>query len=331
MPEILKPNFNNGLWASGGAIVAPSNTKIATGWTAEVPPFQWENYTQNRQDQGIAHILQHGISVWDALTEYQGNKSYVTGSDGVIYRSVQTNTNQNPVTDTAHTYWEKSFQKGSLLNIQVFDTPGAGTYTKTPGTTNIFVDVQGAGGQGGGSPATAAGQISFGTGGHSGSRAIVQIDVTALSTVPVVVGAGGSTGTAGNAGQTGGTSSFGAFVSCPGGAGGGILGPTTSAFIGGNSVALPQPTISGVVKTIQSQSGNSGVPLICINIGVAVSGSGGTSPGYGGAVTGAAGTQNGNPGTQVGSGGTGALSAVSSPAQIGGLGIRGKIIVYEYS
>lgn len=105
MSEISKPDYTN-LWSSGGANVAPSPTKIQTGWTAEVPPFQWENWSQNRQDQAIAHILQHGIAVWDNVTEYQGNKSYVTGSDGNIYRSVITNTGNNPTTDLG-TNWLK--------------------------------------------------------------------------------------------------------------------------------------------------------------------------------------------------------------------------------
>lgn len=98
MAEISKPDFTY-LWSSGGSLVAPSNTKIQTGWTAEVPPFQWENWSQNRQDQAIAHVLQHGISVWDNVTEYQAGKSYVQGSDGFIYKSLTTNTNINPTTD----------------------------------------------------------------------------------------------------------------------------------------------------------------------------------------------------------------------------------------
>lgn len=106
MAEISKPDYTT-LWSSGGAIVAPSNTKIQTGWTAEVPPFQWENWSQNRQDQAIAHILQHGISVWDSVTEYQANKSYVTGSNGTIYRAITTNTNINPTTDGG-TNWSSS-------------------------------------------------------------------------------------------------------------------------------------------------------------------------------------------------------------------------------
>lgn len=105
MAEISKPDYTY-LWSSGGAMVAPSSVKIQTGWTAEVPPFQWENWSQNRQDQAIAHIMQHGIAQWDASTEYQAAKSYVTGSNGNIYRAVTTNTNNDPVVDSG-TNWLK--------------------------------------------------------------------------------------------------------------------------------------------------------------------------------------------------------------------------------
>lgn len=112
MPAISKPDYTY-IWSSGGAIVAPSNVKIQTGWTAEVPPFQWENWAQNRQDMAIAHINQYGIAVWDDQTEYQygltGPKSLVMGSDGAVYRAKQVNTNQDPTTDVSDTYWELAF------------------------------------------------------------------------------------------------------------------------------------------------------------------------------------------------------------------------------
>lgn len=112
MAEINKPDYSQ-IWASGGAIVAPSSVKVQTGWTAEVPPFQWENWAQNRQDAFIAHINQHGLPVWDATTEYQyslsGTKSIVMGSNGSVYQAKQTNTNQNPVTDVTNTYWQLAY------------------------------------------------------------------------------------------------------------------------------------------------------------------------------------------------------------------------------
>ena len=111
MAEILKPNYTY-IWSSGGAVVAPSPGKILTGWTAEVPPYQWENWSQNRQDQAIAHIMQHGLAVWDSATEYQANKSYVTGSDGNIYKCLITATNINPVGDVTNT-WTRNFVQSS--------------------------------------------------------------------------------------------------------------------------------------------------------------------------------------------------------------------------
>ena len=114
--EVNKPDFSF-QWASGGAIVAPSDVKIQTGWTTEVPPFQWENYLQNRQDNAILHLFQKGISEWDAASNYyftaSGTRSYVQGSDGVIYVAVQDSVGQNPTTDDSDTYWKVAFADNS--------------------------------------------------------------------------------------------------------------------------------------------------------------------------------------------------------------------------
>jgi hypothetical protein len=76
----------------------------------EVPPRQWENYIQNKQDQAIAHINQHGIAVWDAETEYQAGTSYTQGAtNGTIYRAKVTHFGQNPELDTLNTYWDIAF------------------------------------------------------------------------------------------------------------------------------------------------------------------------------------------------------------------------------
>ena len=113
MAEITKPVDINKIWASAGDVLAPSDSKIATGWSVEIPPRQWFNYIDWKQDQAIAHINQHGIPVWDNTTEYQwsstGTKSICMGSDGTIYRTKQVSINQNPVTDTTDTYWEIAF------------------------------------------------------------------------------------------------------------------------------------------------------------------------------------------------------------------------------
>lgn len=230
MADIPKPNFSNALWASGGAIVAPSNVKVQTGWTAEVPPFQWENWSQNRQDQGIAHILQHGIAVWDALTEYQGTKSYTQGSNGKIYVAVQTNTNQNPTTDTNEVYWADIFKGGYV----VINTTGVSSFTVPPilklGLKKALVTVIGGGG-GGGKRTIAPGP----GGGGGGGVALKLCDLSGVSTVSCTVGLGGTGSVAdGVAGVAGGSSSFGAFCAAGGGGGGTNLGNQGPGGVGTN-------------------------------------------------------------------------------------------------
>lgn len=120
MAEISKPAGLNIQWASAGDILDPGDTKYQTGWEVEIPPRQWENYIQNKQDKFIAHVNQHGVVVWDSVTEYQTDKSYVQGAtNGIVYRCVLTHTNQDPELDVANTYWVVAFAEA--------DT----TYTKT--------------------------------------------------------------------------------------------------------------------------------------------------------------------------------------------------------
>lgn len=111
MTQFSKPIGVNNVWASGGDVISPGTSKVATGWTTgEIPLRQHFNYLDNKQDQFIAHINQMGIPVWDAVTEYQGNKSYVQGrTNGTIYRAKQTHSNQNPETDVTNTYWIIAF------------------------------------------------------------------------------------------------------------------------------------------------------------------------------------------------------------------------------
>lgn len=106
MAEINLPDMSL-LWASAGDVLKPSDSKIQQGWAPEVPPRQWFNWLDNRQDEAIAHIAQHGIAVWSDTIEYQAGKSYVQGSDGIVYKAITTNTNVNPVGNVGD--WEKPF------------------------------------------------------------------------------------------------------------------------------------------------------------------------------------------------------------------------------
>lgn len=219
MPVINKPSDINKIWAAGGDKVAPSDTKISNGWAVEVPPRQYFNYLDNKQDQAIAHINQFGVSLWDSATEYQANKSYVQGSDGVIYFCKTTHTNQNPVTDTLNTYWTKAFIYPSdfpLRGAVSYQTAGTFNWVVPVGVTKVLVTVQGGGGGGGG-----ANQPGAAAGGGAGGYSEGLVSVTPGETIVVIVGAGGTGGTATPTnGSNGGSSSFKGIISATGGVGG---------------------------------------------------------------------------------------------------------------
>lgn len=133
---ITKPDMKF-IWASGGAIVEPSDVKKQTGWTAEVPPHQWENWIQNRQDNYLAHINQRGIPEWDGNTEYEaGGLSYVQGSDGKVYKSVAASgpasVVSDPTTDVTDTYWTVAF-----ADVGAFLTQTAGDTRYTQRSNNL--------------------------------------------------------------------------------------------------------------------------------------------------------------------------------------------------
>lgn len=335
MSEISKPDYTY-LWSSGGSIVAPSNVKIQTGWTSEVPPFQWENWSQNRQDQAIAHILQHGISVWDSSTEYQAGKSYVQGSDGTIYKAVTTNTNQNPVTDTSFTNWAPS-SSGSLLRTTIYINTGgvlqasvngsafanvSSTYVKHPLANFAEIQCQGGGGGGGNALSTAVGQVSAGSGGGGGGYAFKRVAAGTINGQTIVVGQGGSAATAG------GTSSVGSIVTATGGQGGAT----------GNTAA-PSPLVQGIAiggvgsnGDINATGGQGGYAVYQSTPqqghgGFSMFGAGAQAQG-GVPTTGSA----GYPAQSYGSGGGGAANGSGVSATVlGGSGKGGVVIIKEYS
>lgn len=116
----------------------------------------------------------------------------------------------------------------------------SGTWTKPAGCKAIEVRVVGGGG-GSGNVYCATSQYTAGSGGGgAGGISMELINVTAVNSVAVTVGAGGAGGAASNsvanAGATGGTSSFGAYLSATGGAGSaGVRANATSTY--GNGAA----------------------------------------------------------------------------------------------
>ncbi len=69
MPSILKPDMQRA-WANNGAIVQPDDLKIDQGWIAEKPPFQNENWVQNRSDVFLQHLEERGTPQWDSVIIY---------------------------------------------------------------------------------------------------------------------------------------------------------------------------------------------------------------------------------------------------------------------
>ncbi len=110
MPQFIKPDTINQVWASSGILTAPVNLKLSQGWTVEIPPYQYFNWSQNRIDSFMAHVNQFGITQWDNTTEYQGNKSYVSGKDGVVYKAKMTNVNSDPSDPLNRRNWVQAFE-----------------------------------------------------------------------------------------------------------------------------------------------------------------------------------------------------------------------------
>lgn len=306
MANISKPSDINKIWSFTGDIIAPSDTKISQGWGIEIPPRQYFNYIDNKQDQAIAHINQHGIAVWDAVTEYQGNASYCQGSDGIIYKCLQTNVNQNPTTTV--NFWTRVISSGALIGIVVITN--SGNYTPSSLVKTIKVKVQGPGGAGGSTSATGSG-YSLGGGGGSGgySESLLTTLPTTVSCVLTasVTSFGSINAQSGGAGSTGGTSEATTPVVQSGGSGGGSTG--------------------GNILNISGGSGMTGVGTRSSNF---CAGNGADSMlGFGGKGAVSV-TAPGSIGSGYGSGGGGAGST-SGPITVGAPGAPGVIIIEEYS
>ena len=147
----------------------------------------------------------------------------------------------------------------------VYDTPGAFTWTRTPGYSVAEIDAVGAGGGG----------ANSGGGGGAGGRATKVLDLTAVTTVSVRVGAGGAIGADGE------HSTFGTDCVADAGKAGNMGGAGGAGGVGtAGDVLIPgQPgTDSGI-----GGSGTYGVGTVAaVGIGYGAGG-GGTAPGYAGA------------------------------------------------
>ena len=213
---------------------------------------------------------------------------------------------------------------GRLLNVQVFATAGTFTYTPTAGTNFVILEVQGAGGAGGGAVLNAAGYCSAGVPGASGAYGKSRF-TSAFSGVIVTVGAKG-TGAAGVTGGNGGSSSFGALLSAAGGPGGGPGVSQNGSASGGNGA---YSVATGA--NISSRPGQGdGLSLTIANTQVGQGAPGGASL-FGSGGLGVPINTNGAAAVSRGSGGGGTAGSGNTSALTGGNGADGIVIVWEYS
>ncbi len=152
-----------------------------------------------------------------------------------------------------------------------FDTPGTTTWTVPKEVTRIRVKCWGAGGGAGGGGYVGIGTPASGGGGGGGAYATAIVPVTAGTSFPVSVGAGGTGGNSyrNNLGDAGGASALGSLLSCAGGGGGLSANHHVGSFAGGTGGAC---TAGASGLCLSGASGGMGFQ------GVMVGGAGGTSP-----------------------------------------------------
>lgn len=213
---------------------------------------------------------------------------------------------------------------GSLLRFTAFTANG--TWNKGNRTRMALVAVIGGGGAGGGVSDAAAG-AACGAGGGGGGCALKLIDVTAIASATIVVGAA-TTGTTG-AGGTGANNSWSDGTNTLTGNGG--TGGTQMAHTAGSSAVNSGSGGTGTGGDINIRGGEGGNGIICAGaLATTPFGGAGGAP-YGGpnrrspTVSGI-----GLAGNAAGGGGSGAVDTAAATRN-GGDGAVGAVYVWEYT
>lgn len=249
-----------------------------------------------------AIILAGGLNV----QTYNGLTMLVKGEPSGVWREVARNAKRG-------------------MTVQTFT--GNGTWTKPDGCVRVRYRATAGGGGGAGTANASASQVAYGTSGGGGGYAEGWLDVTAIASVAVTVGALGAKGASGaNNGTAGGSSSFGTY----GVAAGGAAGQTAAS---GTSVVQSNGAAGGTVSAGTLQiPGEQGGPFIRLSGTSAFMLSNGGNSGHGMGTGGGAPAfnANGNPGTGYGAGGSGCASSNAGGAFAGGDGSAGYVIVEEF-
>ena len=210
---------------------------------------------------------------------------------------------------------------GRLLSTRLFTA--SGTWTRPSGVRFVLVWAVGGGGGGGGA-AGASASGAAGGGGGAGGFALAFLDVSAIASRAVTVGAGGTGGAStGAAGGTGGATSFGTEVVAEGGGGGaGMAAGTWGTAVTGGPGGIASSGAPGFVGAV----GTAGLRFDAGNV---LSGCGAASF-FGGGASGAVGNVAGSAAPAPGAGGSGAAVASSATGLPGGTGGSGLVWLWEF-
>lgn len=308
------------------------NSAYLIGWenttTNEAPAKQDFNALGFTHGQLLAYLHQAGIAEWNGLQEYQVN-SY-TNRGGNLYKCLTVDHIGASPPESDLVNWEVVF--AGSPTTQIFTS--SGTWTKPAGCKRVEVTAVGGGGAGGGAQATASTQASCGGGGGGGGAFKSSIDVSAISSVVVTVGAGGL-GSNGLAGADGEGTIFGSHGTAGGGIGGGSSSVATSysGTVGGAGGVATSGDIN-----LKGNGGSQGVRMgnATPALSMAYGGAGGGSALFGGGaeheafIGGSSASGAGANGGDYGGAGSGAASLNGGPAVPGGNGGNGVLIIVEY-
>ena len=221
---------------------------------------------------------------------------------------------------------------GRLVAVQTFTA--SGTYTPSPGTSFIIVELQGAGGAGGGCDAAPVGQNAVSSGGASGAYCKLLLTTGFGPTSTVTIGAAGVANSAADGGAGGDTYfNTGATTRRAFGGIGGTMGAASATFprITGVPSYSASFNIMGTYQAIIFITGTSGGSGISLSSIIAGPGAGAGSPLSNAApqqylTSGGVGSSSG-----YGAGGSGACTGPSNAARDGEAGRPGIVIIHEYS
>lgn len=319
---------------TGASDAATARTNLAVPGTGAANTFTEPQTLKSTQNDALVHtalkLLRDRTSADNDVLEaidWVGKNDAGTPEDITFARSYAKILDNTDATEDGILYHDVK-RGGSdtaiyhLLGEQRFTS--SGTYTPTPGTRAILVEVVGAGGAGGGVSATAAGEEAGGAGGGGGgySRKLI---TTVPPSATITIGSGGS-GSSAASGGAGSDSSYadGTETLTGSGGSGGQNGGAVSGNI--NATGGAGGGASGGDINISGSGGGAGGTK---NGSRMLTGFGGNSQ-YSG-IQQPPGDAAGVVGINYGGGGSGATANPSDVAKAGGDGAPGIVIITEYA